>query len=437
MQNLNLPLINGCSYLNNFNRLKFHISGSIDKSVSSEIIKLSHKFIKQMTIELLKRNGHLVITFGDEPKVDDLSLIFDYTIIEGIKEFNLNNLNNEKPIVTAFLYHSFRSKVPLERKLLISELMDYDLVRIKELPQLSSYGGKLRSELTKITDVLIILGGSRGVNDLIEKFHQGNKIIIPININLGKPNALNCIDMLNKGMLNLYPLNIKEDVISEITKFCLEKELDIEKSIKNVLKLILNLIEEKGEEIVKLIITDLKSLQEKNRAIKPDENKLSIILVEFLRRSMKSLGYFPHTQEPSGKTEMGYNDQVTHGGMGELDIRIVDKNNELKHICENFILTYLNSSVISEHVNKIFDYDCNGLPVNFIIIYSKADDFYPLWMKYLDFLKKFNWKYPLVDTYIEDISEKRDCPAEIKLSLTRHHREGIICKIYHIFVNLK
>ncbi len=426
-----------CDYLSDFNKLRFHISGSIDNSASAQIIKLTHNFIKKLVIEILKSNGQLNITFGDELKVNDLSLIFDYTIIEGINEFYKDISNDEKSTILAILYHSYKSKIPSERKKLVSDLMKYNFTRIRELPKLSSYGGKLRSELAKKTDILIILGGSRGVNDLVEKCIQENKIIIPLNIELGKPGALNCIDMINKRILNFYPLNIKDYIISEIAKFCLKTKLDIEVAIDRILNLAFILIEEKGEEVVKLIIKDLKSLQEKNRAIKPDEDKYSIILVEFLRRSLKSLGYFPHTQEPSGKTKKGYDDQLTQGGMGELDIRIVDKNNELKHICENFILTYLNSSVISEHLNKLFDYDVIGLSVNIIIVYSKTDNFFTLWMKYLDYLKNFDWKYPLSDFSIEDISEQRDCPAEIKLTVTKHHREGIICKLYHIFVNLK
>ena len=208
--------------MSNFNKLRFHISGSIGSSTSAELIKLTHDFIKKLVIEILKRNGHLIITFGEELKVDDLPLIFDYTIIEGIKEFYLNNLNEEKPIVFTLLYHSYKNKIPLERKLLVSDLMKYDLVRIKELSQLSSHGGKLRSELSKKTDVLIILGGSQGVNDLIEKCLQENKIIIPLNIDLGKSGTFNCIDMINRGSLNLYPLNIKDYAISEITKFYLK-----------------------------------------------------------------------------------------------------------------------------------------------------------------------------------------------------------------------
>ena len=168
--------------MSDFNKLRFHISGSISNSISAELIKLTHNFIKKLVIEILKGNGHFTITYGDELKVDDLSLIFDYTIIEGIKEFYLSDLNEEKPIVFTILYHSYKNKIPLERKLLISDLMKYDFVRIKELPQLSSYGGKLRSELAKKTDVLIILGGSRGVNDLAEKCLQENKILIPSSV---------------------------------------------------------------------------------------------------------------------------------------------------------------------------------------------------------------------------------------------------------------
>jgi len=129
--------------LNNFNKLKFHISGSIDESVSSEIIKITHKFIKKLVIEILKRNGRLIITFGAEPKKDELSLIFDYTIIEGIEEFYLNNSNEEKSLVSTFLYHSYRKKIPAVRERLVSNFLKYEFVRIKELPQLSSFGENL------------------------------------------------------------------------------------------------------------------------------------------------------------------------------------------------------------------------------------------------------------------------------------------------------
>ncbi len=427
----------GCNYLNDFNGLKFHISGSASKSTSINILELTHKFIKFLIIKILNQNGHLIITFGSEPKKEGHSLIFDYTILEAIEDFYNKNPGNAKSTVTAILYSSYKEKMPIERKPLFASLKKFSSFQIKNLPDLSSHGGNLRNEISKYTDVLIALGGSIGVHDLIKKCNQNRKIVIPLNINLEKPGAHRCIDMLNNGSLQLYPSSISDYIISEINKFSLTSNSDLHDSVNNILTLTYRLMNERGEDIISWIIRDIKSLQEKNRALQPNEDKYSIILVEFLRRNLKNFGYFAHSQEISGKTLKGYNDRESHGGMGELDIRIVDENNELRHICEAFILTYLNTSYITKHLNKIFDYDVNGLPINIIIVYSKALEFSSLWLKYLEFLNIFKWKYPLIDSNIEDLSESRDCPSEIKLTLTKHNRSGVICKIYHIFVNLK
>lgn len=423
--------------MNDFKKLKFHISGSADKKVSIELLTLTHKFIKKLVNTILDLNGDFVITFGDEQKKNNLPLIFDYTIMEAIEDYYSRNISKDNPITKALLYNFYEKKMPSDRRELYNSFKNYDYLRIKKLSPLRSQGGKLRQEISKSSDILIILGGAGGVFDLIDKFNEKNKIIIPLNIYLGKPSTHDCINRLNDGSLSLYPSKISNKIISKINTFCLETDSDIQDSIRNIIDLIKQLLEEKDDEIISLLITDLKSLQEKNRAIKCDEDKYSIILVEFLRRSLKRLGYFAHTQEISGKTQKGYDDQVVRGGMGELDIRIVDQNNELKHICEAFVLNYLDSSYIIDHLTKIFDYDANGLKQNIMIIYSKSDDFSSLWAGYLDFLHDFDWKYPLVDSDIEDLSESRLCPAEIKLTLTKHNREGVICKLYHIFVNLK
>ena len=341
------------------------------------------------------------------------------------------------PNIQALLYNTYEDKIPIYRKELFNSLKKYDCFQIKVFPYLNSHGGNLRTEISKHADFLFILGGSKGVQDLIKKFQQKGKAIIPLNINLENPAAHKCIELLNNGSLKLYSDSISLRVVSEINKFCLTSELEIEESKKNIFDLIPLLMKERMELILKIILKEIISLQEKNRAFKPDEDKYSITLVEFLRRDLKPFGYFAHTQEISGKTQLGYDDEVTHGGMGELDIRIVDENNIIKHICEAFVLNNFNSSYIASHLDKIFDYDLNGLPLNFIIVYSKAEYFSPLWSDYLEFLKNYEWKYSLSDKIIDDLSQLYSLPAEIKLSLTKHEREGIICKLYHIFINLK
>lgn len=427
----------GCSYLNDFYGFSFHISGSANKLALKKNVELSHKFIKGLVIDILHQNGNLIVTFGDEPKKEDSALIFDYTILEAILEFYELDLKSITPNIQALLYNTYEDKIPIDRKELFNSLKKYDCFQIKVFPYLNSHGGNLRTEISKHADFLFILGGSKGVQDLIKKFQQKGKAIIPLNINLENPAAHKCIELLNNGSLKLYSDSISLRVVSEINKFCLTSELEIEESKKNIFDLIPLLMKERMELILKIILKEIISLQEKNRAFKPDEDKYSITLVEFLRRDLKPFGYFAHTQEISGKTQLGYDDEVTHGGMGELDIRIVDENNIIKHICEAFVLNNFNSSYIASHLDKIFDYDLNGLPLNFIIVYSKAEYFSPLWSDYLEFLKNYEWKYSLSDKIIDDLSQLYSLPAEIKLSLTKHEREGIICKLYHIFINLK
>jgi len=427
----------GGKFLNNYFGFFFHISGSANELALKKNIELAHKFIKILVLKILKQNGNLIVTFGDEQKKNSIALIFDYSILEAIEEFLILKLKGIRPIIRATLYSSYEKKMPLDRKDMYSNLKNYSNFQIKILPDLNSHGGNLRTEISKNADLLFILGGSKGVNDLVKKFTQQCKAIIPLNINLENPSTIKFIEMLNNGTSKVYPDSISSTVISEINKFSLTSESDIEESTEKILDLISLLIEGRGEIILDLILDAIISLQEKNRVIKPDEDKYSIFLVEILKRNLKPYGYFAHVQEISGKTPLGYNDKVVHGGMGELDIRIVDANYLPKHICEAFVLTYLDSMYVSKHLNKIFDYDVNGLPLNFIIVYSKANDFSSLWTEYLKFIKSFKWKYALLDEVIEDLSKLKALPAEIKISLTKHMREGIPCKLYHIFINLK
>jgi len=422
--------------LNDFNGLKFHISGSASKNVSNNKLRLAHLFIRKLVNEILKLRGEFVITFGNEPKQNSSPLIFDYTIMETIDEFYSKIPENKSLETSVILYSSHKQNIPKDRKELYDKFKNNKSVRIKVLSYLSSQGGTLRDEISRNSDVLITLGGLKGVFNLIKKFNSRKKNIIPLSIDLGTPASSTCIDRLNEGVLKLYPDQVSEQIITQINNFGLTQNSDIPRSIEIVLDMLFLLIKGRGEEFVNFIIRDLMSLQEKNRAVKPDEDKLSLVFVEFLRRSLKPYGYNAHTQELSGKTLRGYDDQVIRGGMGELDIRIVDDNNELKHICEAFILTYLDTANISKHLNKLFDYDVNGLPLNMVIIYAKAIDFSSLWQKYLEFLHDFNWKYPLIDSRIVDLSKERSCPAEIKMTLTKHNRKGTKCMIYHIFVNL-
>jgi hypothetical protein len=121
--------------------------------------------------------------------------------------------------------------------------------------------------------------------------------------------------------------------------------------------------------------------------------------------------------------------------MGELDLRFLNGSRELCHIGEALILDSIRTDYTKAHLKKIFDYDANGLPINFMIIYSKVKNLYPLWQKYSKLVEEYEFEYPITNDGFLDLSEKLSKYAGIKVGLTNHLRAGRICKLYHFFLD--
>lgn len=118
---------------------------------------------------------------------------------------------------------------------------------------------------------------------------------------------------------------------------------------------------------------------------------------------------------------------------GEIDIKIEDENGVAFAICEAFNLHNFDKSKIKNHINKIFNYDANGLPENYIIVYSEKN-FIQTWQKYQTFIQTIDYKHKFID--FTDISNNPDINTDIKVGIARHKRNDRTIKIYHFFVKL-
>ena len=118
---------------------------------------------------------------------------------------------------------------------------------------------------------------------------------------------------------------------------------------------------------------------------------------------------------------------------GEIDIKIEDEEGGAFAICEAFNLHNFDKSKIKNHINKIFNYDANGLPENYIIVYSDIN-FIQNWQKYQTLLQTIDYEHEFID--FTDISNNSDINTDIKVGIARHKRNDKTIKIYHIFVKL-
>ena len=189
------------------------------------------------------------------------------------------------------------------------------------------------------------------------------------------------------------------------------------------------------DRLIHILIKDMATIQQTKMMPKEEEDKYTLYLSGLLNNSLAPFNYFTDVQDLSGKTDKKENKNPELGGIGQLDLRILNESRELCHIGEALILNSINRDYTKGHLKKIFDYDANGLSVNFMIIYSKVKDFNSLWQKYSNLVKEYDFQYPLVDKEFVDLSKELIKYAGIKVGLTKHLRDGRICKLYHFFID--
>lgn len=141
----------------------------------------------------------------------------------------------------------------------------------------------------------------------------------------------------------------------------------------------------------------------------------------------------------------GYNadDQTQRGESssqkqpGELDVMVFTKEGIPLSILEAFKLESVENKTITDHLKKLSEnYDPNGLRNNYVIIYAESSDFSDLWRRYKDFVPTINYTYELEHQQIEDVTDKHQQVAGIKLGLAKHRNRGIIVHVYHIFMDM-
>lgn len=130
------------------------------------------------------------------------------------------------------------------------------------------------------------------------------------------------------------------------------------------------------------------------------------------RDALKIKGYDVLDQSRAGESQSGKS-------VGERDLVI--RHNQtgiVESVIEAFILESCDVSVIYNHYTKLIGkYDTNGNEQNFILVYSKAQDFEKLWEKYKICFTNFE----------EELSGK----VNLKVGYIRVNN----VKIYHLFIN--
>lgn len=175
-------------------------------------------------------------------------------------------------------------------------------------------------------------------------------------------------------------------------------------------------------DLLKTLIATASQLQGIAKSLKPEEDSRN----DFIARILDIKGFIVKDHSRWGRSASGKS-------IGRPDFKIENPEGEAVAMMEAFNLRTIDRTVIDKHLKKIFGYDPSGLEQNFILVYSVASDFSELWKKYLNYIPKIDFEYPLIGS----IKGKKTQFTDIKLACATHEREGKTTEVYHMFINLK
>lgn len=147
---------------------------------------------------------------------------------------------------------------------------------------------------------------------------------------------------------------------------------------------------------------------------------------DYIRDMLGQFDYIIKDQTRRGLSSTG-------ASSGEVDI-YVEKDRVPFTIIEALVLSCMNTAYLAEHLNKIYTYDTTGNLFNVCLVYAELKNFASFWEKYCNFVKSFEYPYPLISCDETLNSEYEG--SEIKIMTTIHNRSGIPTKLYHICVKI-
>lgn len=142
------------------------------------------------------------------------------------------------------------------------------------------------------------------------------------------------------------------------------------------------------------------------------------------------------------EARIGFRDQKRGGesesgkSPGEVDGYITAAKNKRISIFEAFRLFSVNTSVISEHLNKIASYDNESLSPVFIVAYCDVNDFSALVRGYSEFIASQNYTGFTVGSLADSCVETLDCSDHLWLGVERRLRGNREVIFYHLLLNM-
>ncbi|GAA0732062.1 hypothetical protein GCM10009430_44890 [Aquimarina litoralis] len=185
--------------------------------------------------------------------------------------------------------------------------------------------------------------------------------------------------------------------------------------------------EDKKEQLWQSVFFATRDIQSKHKVYNNNEDQFNSVL-----HSMLSMNYIVENQSQRGLSS-------SEKTFGELDIGVFTKENKYPlAIIEAYRISSIDKSYISRHLRKLtVNYDPNGLSRNYAVVYVSANNFQETWIRYLEFLKEFEYPEKIEVITITDDTSNHPNFTNIRIGIVILQNNSMPIEVYHIFLNMK
>jgi hypothetical protein len=174
---------------------RLHVTGSADPEVDPGLLSDVHTIIADVVEGWVEHGGALVGGLGGEPLTvtqPELPIIFDWTVAEAtLKALEAGNgfaSTEDGQLLAVRTSQRALAQIPPRRKAIYDRLLELGALDLAFLPDTWRSGALIRRAQVELGDVLLIIGGGAGVEDLANLYTAEGRPVIPIDVALGSSN---------------------------------------------------------------------------------------------------------------------------------------------------------------------------------------------------------------------------------------------------------
>jgi len=165
---------------------RIHIAGSIaaDPAVASTAdVDQTRELVEALVPQLIERGATFVLPVDAEPlrQEDQRPICFDWLVWRTLRAHLARRPEGTLgPFVVAVQHHKNEQQIPSEYQSLWDEIRGTDLVQIENVAHWNMNSKRMEAQ-ARYGDILIVIGGSEGVQFLANLYHEAGKPVIPLN----------------------------------------------------------------------------------------------------------------------------------------------------------------------------------------------------------------------------------------------------------------